>query len=319
MKKYSLLVLLILFLGCSSREYFTPTKQELLYSLPLEASTNHILDTTASVATTRKYIVLPSKRKLPPHFIAIDDVLSKNGNVLRVNNENIKFDSLIVTAKKRGNLIAILFGDNHFELYDYHQHKTIFKDTFGDILVLRKFIAQPTFYKDLLLIGTLDGKLVVFDLKANKEIRSVVVSNKDYFNNIIYLAIKGDNLVVASRDHIIVIAPGMIFDKVYDIKHVISTDKNIFVFTISGDVIKLNFELKELARRVFKYADIIAPMVYKNALYFLSRGDESYLIQTNLNLTKDYVYPISTDLDDIVFAHDGVFYIGSKKLILKFN
>jgi len=329
MKKIILILLALFFItGCSTRQYFEPKKNELQKPILLKKTiSSPIIYFTDKVATLKDGTVLPTNEKLPKGFIAIDQNLSKKGNILRINNKNITFKKLIVTASKKNNLVAILFNDNYFELYDLNQNKAIFSNQFGATLALRKFVAQPYFYKDLLLIPSLDGIMAVFDLKANKIIRSVVVSQKDYFNNIIYLNVKNDNLIVASRDKILVVSPGMVFEKSYNIKHIL-VDDGIYVFTIEGNIIKLNFALKKLKEKEFKFANIIEPMFYKNKIYFLSRGGKSLLFSIDKDLNKYTITPLTIvqndqcwnnfiNLHTNVFGYNGTYYIGDYILKLK--
>ena len=331
---FYILIVVILFGGCSSREYFTPNPKKVEKPIYFDKEMNNtIIFFTRKVATLDNYTLLPSNKKIPKGFLALSNDLSKNGTILRVDGKNIKFDKLIVTASKKGNLLAILFGDNHFELYDLKQHKTISSLSFDRFVAIRKFIASPYFYKDLLLIPTLDGKLVIYDLKQQKMIRSIIVSDKDYFNNIIYLGVKNDNLIVASRDNLIIISPTMVINNKYNIKHILVTDDYIYLFTIEGKVIKLNFDLKVLKEKNFKYANILAPMIYDNNIYFLSRGNKSYLIKLNKSLDDYSVTPLKVKIDEDerlcnekveklylktnIFSKNGIFYIGDYKLKVK--
>ena len=323
MKKIILssIVGIALFTGCSLREYYKPDKK---HFVDKEISVDKELNSeikyfNKDVATLKNGEVLPTKQKLPDGFVALDNNLAKKGYILRVGDREITFDTLIMTATQNKNLVAILFGDNHFELYDLKQNKSIASANFGEFLATRKFIAKPYFYKDLLLIPTLNGKMIVFDIKSKKIIRSVVVTQKDYFNNIIYLGVKKDSLIVASRDNILVITPNMIFNKPYNIKHVLVSDYNIYLFTIEGDVIKLNLVLKPLKKVSFKYANIIAPTFVGKYIYFVENGDDSYLIRMNKNLEHIKVYPLdSPDLSEVnTFVKNGILYIGDKYIKLK--
>jgi len=328
MKQIIFILFIFLLAGC--RSYYSPKPDKLNKPILVDKTFNSEIEyITKDTATLKNGEVLPIQQKLPKGFVAIDKELSKNGNILRVNNKNIKFDKLIVTASKRDNLIAILFNGNDFKLYDLEQNKVIASKNFGDFLALRKFIAKPYFYKKLLLIPTLNGKMVVFDLNTNRVVRSIVISQKDYFNNAIFLGVKDDNLIVASRDQIFVITPGMVTDKSYNIKHILVDNKQIYIFTIEGRIIKTNFALKELKVKEFKYANIISPVFYNNKIYFLIRGDKSFLVSIDKNLDKYNVTPLlqkvedkdcdndALDLKRDVFFSNGTYYIGDNILKIK--
>jgi len=127
MKKYLLLVLALLFIIGCGRNYFEPNPKSVSNPIYVtEALNSPIIYLTKDTATLKNGEVLPTHKVLPKGFVAIDKDIAKNGYILRVDNKNITYPKLIVTAKKRDNLLAILFGDNHFELYNLDTNKTIY-------------------------------------------------------------------------------------------------------------------------------------------------------------------------------------------------
>jgi len=316
--------------GCS-RDYFEPNPKTiskpiyLTHTLP-----SHIEYFNQTTGTLKNGMVIPSNKILPKGFVAISNNLSKKGNILKIDNKNIKFNSLIVTASKKDNLIGIIFGDNHFELYDLNKNKTIFSQSLGQSLANMKFITKPYFYKDLLLIPSLNGKVYIYDLKQNKMLKDILVSQKDYFNNIIFLSVKDDTLIIGSRDNLMLITPTLTTTKSYNIKHILVDDSGIYVFTIEGDIKKLNFVGKELKSQTLKYANIIFPMFYKNKIYFLTRGDKSFLVKMDKNLNLLSITPLKVYVKDDdcykdkpiylktdVFGSNGFYYIGDYILKIK--
>jgi hypothetical protein len=283
----------LLFSGCG-RNYFEPAPQTL--KKPIYFSKSEINSTieyfNRDVATLKDGTILPYKKQLPKGFVAIDNELAKNGSILRVGEENIEFDRLIATAKRKGDLIAVLFADDSFQLYDLKKREAILKETFAPSLANRKFITQPYFYKDLLLIPTLSGVLKIVDLKKGSVIQSIVVTEKDYFNNIIFLDVKNENLIVATRDKIMVIAPMFHSDRSFDIKHIVTDDNYIYLFTNEGTIKKLNFLLKEIKSVDFKYANILSPTISNGKIYFLSRGGGSYLVSMNKEFENVEIFPL---------------------------
>lgn len=315
--KLLFLIFIILFAGCSSRQYFEPKKTDTL-NLDFKDLNSSIKYFTRDVATLENNKVIDTNTKVSKNFVAIDSEISKYANILKVNDKNITFNKLIVTAAKRANLLAVILADNTFKLIDLDDNKTITSQNFGEVLANRKFIAKPYFYKDLILIPTLNGKLAVYDITSNKIVRNIVLSKQDYFNNIIYLGVRENNLIVASRDVILVISPGMIYDAEYNIKHLLVSDYNIYVFTIEGDVIKLDLTLKEIKRKSFKFANIVAPVFSGKYIYFMDNGKNSYLIRVNRDLENEKIYKLGINLNDVnVFSKNGKIYIGNKYLDLK--
>jgi len=329
MKKYFILVLSLFFItACSTREYYKPSSNIDKPIILKNKINGNILFFNKDIATLDNYKTIPYNTQLPKGFLAITKDIAKKGNVLLVDGKKIKFNSLIVTAIKKDNLLAIIFGDNHFELYDLNQNQTIASESFGEFLAARKFVAAPYFYKQLLLIPTLNGKLVIFDLNNYKVVRSLVVSQKDYFNNIIYLNVVNDSLIVASRDNIIVITPGLVINKNYNIKHILVDGEYIYIFTTEGKIIKTNLLLKPIKEKEFRFANIVEPIFFNNKIYFLNRGYRTYLINIDKDLNnysvrgikiiqKDECLNDYVNLQQNVFGYNGIYYIGNYILKLK--
>lgn len=235
-----------------------------------------------------------SKKTLEDGFVIIDEDLQKNVNILKVAETKIEFDSMIVTATKKDSLVAIIFADNHFELYDLNQKKSILKTKFDRIYAVSHSIAKPIFYNELLIVPTLNGKLAVYNIKQLKYVTEILVSNKEFFSNIIYFDIKDDYLIAASKDAII--SRGTNFTDRYKInlKSVISDDKYLYLFTTGGKIIKMEFNLKIVKEKEFKFAHFISPYVYKNRILF---GEDSVF---------SYIFNISKNLDDIKYSNVNI-------------
>jgi hypothetical protein len=322
-KQYLLLIAIALFLmdGCSSKKYYVPEKKVLVNkTISLEKELpSKIIFFTRDDATLENGLVIPENKKLPKGFVSLNKDLAKKGYILLVNDKQIKFKKLIVQAVKKDNLVAILFADNSMTLFSLDKNKAVLTENFGQLLGLRKFVVSPLFYKDLLVVPTLNGKLAIFNLKTKKLVREIVVSKKDYFSNVIFLAVRNNTLIAASRDNIISIAPGVFVQKEYNIKHIIADDNNIYVFTIEGDIKKLNLELKEIKSIYLKFANIIAPTFVGNNIYFVEYGDGTYLIKIDKNLENLKVYELdSPSIDDSnVFTKNGILYIKDEYIDLK--
>jgi len=327
MKKYYYLLITFLLLsitGCSTRQYYKPDRQHLQneeVKLNKDLSSDIIFFTRDS-ATLKDGIVIPKNKRLKNGFIALNSELAKKGNILLIikKNREIKFNKLIVQASKNGNLLAVTFSDNSFELLDLKKNRPILKNSFDTILgAERKFVAPPLFYKELIVIPTLDGKLEIFDIKNRKFIREIVVSKKDYFNNIIFLGVVNNTLIAASRDNIISIKPGTFSQQPYNIKHILVGKYDIYIFSVEGEIVKLNLELKKIKSINFPFAEIIAPTMVGKYIYFISHGKEDYLIKIDRGLKNYKIYNLDAPSieDNNAFVKDGILYIKDKFINLK--
>lgn len=235
-----------------------------------------------------------SKKVLEKGFVIIDKDLQKNMNILKVDGKKIKFNKLISTATKKGNFVAILFADNHFELYDLKKHRSIINTKFDTDYAVSHSIARPLFYEDLLIVPTLTGKLAIYDMKKLKYVTEILVSNRDFFSNIIFLKIKGNYMVAASKDSIISKGPDFTERYKADLTSVISDGKYLYLFTTGGKIIKMDFTLQIKKEADFKFAHFISPYIYKNRILF---GEDSVI---------SYIFNISKNLDDVKYNYVNI-------------
>jgi hypothetical protein len=320
MKKY-LLVLVLIFAGCSSK-HFEPKK---VYENNLKESyrDKKLSEYTYKYLTFEKTKGFFKKKKeyfdengkSLGKFIKINDDLAVNGDKLLIISQKkvINMPNLIYSAAKKDNLIAIVFEDNGYGIYDLEKKDMVFKNSDDGMLEARYIHANPVFYNDLVLFPLLNGNVAVVDATEKKFIRNLIISEKNINDNVIYLKIVNDRLFMATPHSLVLFNPNFLIHYNDDIKYVINKKNYLYVFTIDGRVVKLDMELKKIKEVKLPYASFSLPGICRDKIYTVEYED--YLIEINDNLNYK-VYKGNFDINAPlkiqnckIYNKDKVFFI----------
>jgi len=241
------------------------------------------------------------------HYIGISrdsELIVVDKNSMTIYNN--KFKSIVASASLQNNMLAVVLGNNTFILIDIKNDKVLFTQKGDNIVALDSKIAAPYFLTGLVIYPTLDGKLIIVDLKTYKVIRDVVVRSEKFFSNVIYLDVLGDRLVAATKKRVVSISPKTMTYLDEEIKDVIILKNRVLVFTKDGQIVLTDSDMKVLKRKKFKFASF-AGSIYGKFVYVLERG--GYLIATDLDLMSSNVYELPDDITDFVFTtKDKLYY-----------
>jgi hypothetical protein len=320
MKKY-LLVLVLIFAGCSSK-HFEPKK---VYENNLKESyrDKKLSEYTYKYLTFEKTKVFFKKKKeyfdengkSLGKFIKINDDLAVNGDKLLIISQKkvINMPNLIYSATKKDNLIAIVFEDNGYGIYDLEKKDMVFKNSDDGMLEARYIHANPVFYNDLVLFPLLNGNVAVVDLEKKEFIRNLIISEKNINDNVIYLKLVNDRLFMATPHSLVLFNPNFLIHYNDDIKYVINKKNYLYVFTLDGRVVKLDMELKKIKEVKLPYASFSLPGICRDKIYTVEYED--YLIEINDNLNYK-VYKGNFDINAPlkiqnckIYNKDKVFFI----------
>ena len=166
---------------------------------------------------------------------------------------------------------------------------------------------------DIVIFSTLDGKIVVINSKIKKKLRTIIVSSEDYFNNIIYFNLVNNKIITATGHKLLSLAEQEIRVS-YDIRSVLSDDKNVFIATKQGEIISLTSELQQNAKLKFPFAHFLGMIVSNDKLYALEK--EGYIIEISKDFSKHSIYDVNID-DGYVFISDKIFYVGDEYISVK--
>ncbi len=255
-----------------------------------------------------------SSLKLPEGFDFVN--MSKNGEVIATNYNNtliigskrIPTKDAVIAASVEDDYLALLYYDNSIELRNLKTGEKFLREYSSVSLSNDTRVANPYFMKSLILFPTLDGKIIVVSKKTNKIVRTIIVDSKDKFNNIIFLnVLKGtQTLIAASPNHIVSIEAKDQTSKTYELRDIITHNKNIFIATLDGKIIKLSESLKELANKKFDYAKFHA-LTYSNG-YLYAIEKQGYTIKLNDDLSVAKIYDFSFNNEKRLLAIDNKIY-----------
>ncbi len=240
-------------------------------------------------------------------------IVDKNSVVLYEK----KFDFVVASASLKGDMLAVVLGNNSVQLIDTKIDKIVYKKSGDKVYAHDSKIAAPYFLTSLVIFPTLDGKLLIIDLKKNKLLRDVVVKSEKFFSNVIYLDVLGDRLVAATKQRVVSINPKSMAFLDEDVKDVIILKNRVLVFTKDGRVILTDADLKVLKTKKFKFAAFVG-VIHGEFIYIIERG--GFLIATDLNLITSNIYEMPDEIksfvfatDDKLFYKDNYFKLGSVK------
>ncbi len=314
----SLFAVLLLLSGCSSRKAFEP---EQTYSASMAESSfgGTIVDVTREGATlddgrfiskegistftlpegyrflgeSGKYVIAANAKgmlKLIDH---------KSGKSLK----EITFDTPVVSASIKGNLIAYILENNAFGLYDIAHDKKIVENRSERTYAIDTRAASPLFVDSLVVMPMLDGKLVIFDTSDPENAKVVYLSSDKAFNNVIYLERTGDTLVAATPKKLLTLGSQGEFDYRANIADVTLYKNYIYLFTKEGEIIKMSITLDELTTKKFKFAQFSESTVVDGRVYALDIKGSLIVLDSDLKQYRIY---------DVGEVEHPVFVSGSK-------
>ena len=320
-----------LILGCSTKEFIPKTAKNLNLK---NKEHKELIDYTKKSDTFRElelkyvkptsfiddgvrgeYVYYDSKNHRLGKFKKLNkDLAAKENKLLLIKEKKIiSLPSLIYLANRNKNLIAIVFEDDSYGLYDLNKNKLIFYKKDDDVIGARYLGAFPVFYNNLIFFPLLDGKVGVVDKNGNF-IRNIDVSDESIVDNIIYLKVIKDNLFMATPEKLILFNPNFLIDYKTSIKHIINDKNYIYIFAVDGKVVKLNTDLKKIKEIDFPFASFFNPSVCKGDIYTLTHSGYLIKLTPDLNYTVYKVkglnpyFPLKLD-GCRIYNQDKVFFI----------
>ncbi|MBZ7987640.1 hypothetical protein [Campylobacter canadensis] len=287
MKKYIFILLAIFFTACSaSKQYYKP---------------EDFIKLNSSSYKKEKEDKSLKNYKLVNQSDDYKIYCDIKGNLkLFKNNEEIldyDFNSLIVSASLKDNILALLSANNDIYVFDLDNEEFIYTQSNALATGVIKNNVQPIFMNNIIIFATLDGKLALIDYENKQNLKNISVGNLDFFNNIIYLDAKDDEVIAASSSKLLVLsqiasAKYNIKEKLLSIKYVLSDFNNIFVATSDGSIIKYDMSLQQISTAKEKYANYVAFIQNENKYLYLAEY-LGYVIKYDENLEKIKVFKLN--------------------------
>ena len=227
--------------------------------------------------------------------------------------EKFELKRTIATSGVKDDILAVLFTNNEMALYSISTKALLLKEQGDAPIVVNAKIVKPYFRDDIVLFSTLDGKIVVINSKIKKKLRTVIVGSTEYFNNIIYFNLVDKKIIAATGTKVLSLAKKEVRAS-YDIRSIVSDDKNIYIATKQGEIISLTSELKQNAKIKFPFAHFLGMIFSNDKLYVLEK--EGYIIEISKDLLTYGVYEADVD-DGYVYISDKIFYIDDEYISVK--
>ena len=212
--------------------------------------------------------------------------MAVKGNKLLVISQKKTYNLpyLIYSATKKGDLVAVVFENGKYGLYDLQTQKMKFVYDGDGVFSVRYTHADPLFYKDLILYPLLTGNVAVTDLNSGQYIRALNISQNQFNDNVIFLKIVDGKLFMATPSKLVLFNPAFLIDYKADIKHVIDNNGYLYIFKVDGTIVKLNKDLKVIKQIKLPYASFFAPSVCNGNIWTVEKGGYLLKITPDLNV-----------------------------------
>ncbi|MEA3372122.1 MAG: hypothetical protein U9Q62_00385 [Campylobacterota bacterium] len=318
----------LLFSGCSTKEYYEPesVKGDWPNSGDLDEP---IIDMTSDGAVLEDGQVVTGKgildRNLPEGYRFIGQsggwiIAGKiDGEILLASNEAGR-DDILFTLKKtvaaasvQGDTLAVLFANNDMALYALSTQQPILKEQGNPPVAVDSRIVNPFFLNDLVLFLTLDGKIVIINVANKQKLRTMIVSTKDHFNNVIYFDVVGNTMVAATSYRILSMADKERRES-YELRDIVFNSEGIWISTKQGEVVAMTPSLELKAKQKFAFAHFLGMVVTDDKVYLLEK--EGYLIVLDKDLADYEVYEADFD-EGYVYVGDKTFYFDDEYITVE--
>ena len=335
MKKTLIFTLLLsfLFLGCSTkRQYFEPSDENITGDMKFNGSLPSEIVAVSKDGATLKDGEVISKNGLVKNFKVLKSekflgeydgnfvVTDINGTLKVVSGTGaVKFEKALgrqaLSANIRGDDLALVMSDDSIMLIKLSSGAVVLDHKVGDAFAIDSRVASPLFINQLIAYPALDGLVSIAENVGGRSARDFVVSNQPFFNNIIALENKGDNLYAVTATRLMLVSPAGNKNHNVDIKDVIFSGDRIYLFLKDGRVELLDRGLNLIKSRKFTFAQFSGALLSGSYLYIIERN--GYVIRTDENLEGQAIYELNGEFDDKSFIAGSSFYYDDK--ILNFD
>lgn len=328
MKSLFLLIFaLFLFQGCSSKQYYAP-KESSIFGIDKKIVTTpaYIASLNANGATTKDNRIINnfgiSEFTLPAGFEYINNsdkgilCANKMGDLLLSDtNVTINFRTNVIAATLQNNLLAVVFSDNSYGVYDINENKFKMKEYLETSFLNDTRIASPVILNKIVLFPTLDGKIVIVDKENFKVSRTLLIDSQNDIKNIILLKTIGDTLIASSGNKIVSLNKGKYTTKDMVIQTYSVDDEFIYLALLDGTIAKLDFDLNIVASKKFKFAKFHAIALDKEKNIFLIES-QGYIVKLINDFKEEKVYNLPFYDDEKVYVSGDKIYFENKLLKL---
>ena len=330
MNNILLVILFVLFAGCSQKQYFTPNKDSIVGEVefdgklesPISKSNKNgaLLSNGTLIAKDGIYDINLKENysflNIIGNLILVGDYETNTLSILNKDGKELKsftFEYMPISASLRDNVLAVVLSDNSFVLWDIDVNEKLFSSNNATSYAINSKVASPLFIDDAVVFPAFDGKVVVINLNNFQILHTIALGNEEYFNNIIYLASSGKNLIIATSNKLMTFIDGNDFSKDLNIIDILYVNNKIYILSLEGEVIEFDLLLNELNKIKFQYANL-SSIIISDSIYTLE--SQGYMIKIDPDSFADSIYKINIDEYKNSFYTDDVIYYDNR--IIKF-
>jgi hypothetical protein len=227
---------------------------------------------------------------------------TKTGKTIDLNVSRRIVSAMIMPD---GGRVAWVSEGNRYGIYDFRSGESVVSYRGEPAITADMRIANPMMLEKLLLIPTLDGKLVILNAETGAKVRDIVVGKGEAFNNIIFLKVIGDRLVAATPHRIISVSPKIMDAQAMEISDVIFVSGAIYILAKDGNVYQCDEDLKIEAKKKFPFAHFVGA-IYGEFVYLVEK--QGYIIAIDRGLTVANVFELPESIERPFFTTADAFY-----------
>jgi hypothetical protein len=308
--------------GCSEKNYFSPKKVDgkIVYDGTLPAK---IVEVGYHSATLENGEVITDKGVSSYHVPKGYRYITQSGNLVVAqgdcrptillntetnSSETINLGRPLVAGllMPEDNMLAFLIEGNSYGLYNYKERRVVAKYRSDTALTADIRIASPILLDQLLLIPTLDGKVVILNRHTGAKIREIIVGKGEVFNNIIFLNILGNRLVAATPHRIISVSPKLMDAQVMEISDVLFMKDSIYILSKDGTIYHCDTDLKIVESKKFPFAHFVGA-ISGEFIYLIEK--EGYVIAITPDFSSYHILKLPEKIDGWFLAtKDRLYY-----------
>ncbi len=321
----NIVVIFIIFTGCSSRQYFEPENTDDSYSAQIHTTNKDIISLIKNAAILEDHRIITkdgiSKEPIYKgyHLLNKNDtdtiMANKNGDIIINDKSNtFHFEKNVIAASKKGDLLSLIFTNNSMGIYEISTKKFKFREYQKESLINNIKIANPIFLENIILFPTLNGSILIISIKNFKILKTINLDPNSQINNVVFLETINDTMIAATTNKILTLGNSSFSIKDYHITDIIVHKENIYISTLDGNIIKFDLSLNKIASQKFKFAKIYA-LGFGTKLYALE--SQGFLIQLEDDLSNWKIYDFDFDETKKAIIIDNTLYFD--QMYMKLN
>jgi WD40 repeat protein len=316
---FTLLILTALLFSACGGKVFTPEDvvddRDLSDSYEAEMFMQHREGVTydTGVFLTKKGLF--TNFKLPKGFAYLNE---SNNTVISADNtgkvlvqdktgqakQTLDLSDRVLSAAVSGDMLAVVTVKNQMKLFSLTSQKETFTFSGSAVTAIDVRLAPPKFYEGLIFFPSLDGKIQIYSKTAKKMIRTMSVSTKEQFNNIIFFEVVDKKLLAATGSKVYVFSKKSAQKKI-PVREIFLSGEDIVVLRKDGRVVLMNLDLDVRKELKYPFARFLGGMSTNEAIYVDEK--EGYLIKIKKDFSLSLVYELDFD-SEIFFAGEKSFY-----------